>query len=446
MKHRVLIISPHFPPINAPDHQRVRMSLPYLEEFGWKAHILAVRPDCVEGSLDFLLAKTIPQHIPVTHVGALPVKQTRRICLGSLGVRSYPYLLREGDRLLSQYKFDLVYFSTTIFNSMALGSRWYRRFGVPYILDFQDPWLSNYYKQLGSSVPPGGRFKYAFSQLQAKLLEPRAMKKVSHVISVSPVYPDTLRQRYPYLLPEQFTVLPFGASEPDFELLPSLNVQQKIFDPNDGKRHWVYVGRGGDDMALALRILFLGIQSQRQYDPDAWRELQLHFIGTSYAMGDKAIKTVEPIAQEFGLEDIVTEHPHRIPYFEALQVLVDSDAILMIGSDDPSYTASKLYPCVLARKPILAVFHHQSSVVDILEQSQAGGAITFASENQPQDFLVEVTTQLRWLLSTPKAYQPETNWLAFQPYTAREMTRQQCAVFNRCLATATKNKVKSWLN
>ena len=26
---RVLIVSPHFPPINAPDHQRVRMSLPY---------------------------------------------------------------------------------------------------------------------------------------------------------------------------------------------------------------------------------------------------------------------------------------------------------------------------------------------------------------------------------------------------------------------------------
>ncbi len=32
---RVLIISPHFPPINAPDCQRVRMSLPYYRRYGW---------------------------------------------------------------------------------------------------------------------------------------------------------------------------------------------------------------------------------------------------------------------------------------------------------------------------------------------------------------------------------------------------------------------------
>jgi hypothetical protein len=436
--HRILIVSPHFPPINAPDHQRVRMSLPYLEEFGWEAHVLAVRPDFVEGIEDLELLKTIPSQVPVTYTKALPVKQTRRFGMGSLGWRSYPYLLQAGDRLLSQDKFDLVYFSTTMFNCMVLGTRWYRRFGVPYVLDFQDPWLSDYYKQPGSPVPPGGRFKYGFSQLQAKLLEPRAMKKVSHVISVSPAYPNILQQRYPYLQPEQFTVLPFGASEPDFELLPSLNIQQKIFDPNDGKRHWVYVGRGGDDMALALRILFSGIQSQRQHNPEAWRSLQLHFIGTSYAPGDKAVKSIEPIAQEFGIADIVTEYPHRIPYFEALQVLIDSDAILMIGSDDPSYTASKLYPCVLARKPILAIFHRESSVVDILHRCQAGLAINFALENQPEDLLMEITTQLNCLLSTPKGFQPETNWSAFQPYTAREMTRKQCAVFDRCLVTATK--------
>lgn len=432
MKHRVLIVSPHFPPINAPDHQRVRMSLPYLEEFGWEAHILTVRPEYVEGVIDPLLAQTIPQHTPVIYTRALPVKQTRRFGLGSLGLRSYPYLLRAGDRLLSQNKFDLVYFSTTIFNSMALGYRWYCRFGVPYVLDFQDPWLGDYYKQPGSPVPPGGRLKYKFSQLQAKLLEPRAMKKVNHIISVSPAYPNSLQKRYPYLQKEQFTVLPFGASEPDFELLPSLNIQQKIFDSNDGKRHWVYVGRGGDDMALALRILFLGIQSQRQQNPEAWRSIQLHFIGTSYAPGNKATKTIEPIAKEFGIADIVTEHPHRIPYFEALQVLVDSDAILMIGSDDPSYTASKLYPCVLACKPILAVFNDQSSVINILQQCNAGKAITFASHSQPKDLLLSMTTQLRWLLSIPKGYQPDTNWLAFQPYTAREMTRKQCAVFNQC--------------
>ena len=183
------------------------------------------------------------------------------------------------------------------------------------------------------------------------------MRRVSHAISVSPEYPKTLLQRYSWLHPSQFTVLPFGAPEKDFEQLPALNVRQRIFDPKDGKRHWVYVGRGGDDMALALRALFSAIQSNRQKDPERWHSIKLHFVGTSYAPGNLAVKTVEPIAQELGIADLVEEHPHRIAYFEALQALIDSDAILLIGSDDPSYTASKLYPCILAKKPILAIFH-----------------------------------------------------------------------------------------
>ena len=39
---KVLIISPHFPPTNAPDMQRVRMILPYLSESGMTAEVLAV--------------------------------------------------------------------------------------------------------------------------------------------------------------------------------------------------------------------------------------------------------------------------------------------------------------------------------------------------------------------------------------------------------------------
>jgi hypothetical protein len=127
----------------------------------------------------------------------------------------------------------------------------------------------------------------------------------------------------------------------------------------------------------------------------------------------------------------VSEHPHRIPYFEALKTLADSDAILLIGSDDPSYTASKLYPCILAKKPIFAIFHEQSSVVDILKRCNAGQSVTFSSSNQPEDLRSHVISQLNWLFSLEKGYQPQTNWSAFQPYTAKEMTRLLCAVFEQ---------------
>ncbi|WP_242046788.1 hypothetical protein [Calothrix parietina] len=408
------------------------MSLPYFKEFGWKPHILTVRPEFIEGVNDSLLAKTIPQHIPVTYTKALPFQYTKHLGIGSLGLRCFPYLLQAGDRLLSQTKFDLIYFSTTVFITMALGARWYRRFNIPYVLDFQDPWLSDYYEKSGLS-PPGGRLKYKFSQLQAEILEPIAVSNVNHIISVSPEYPKTLQQRYKHLKAEQFTVLPFGAPESDFEQLPSLNIQQQIFNPKDGKRHWVYVGAVGNIMSFALRVLFLGIQSQRRQNPEVWESIKLHFVGTSYASDHRAVKTVEPIAKELGVADLVEEYPYRIPYFEALQTLIDSDAILLIGSDDPGYTASKLYPCILAKKPILAIFHQQSSVIKILNKCRAGRAITFTSGNQPGDLLNQITAELNWFLSLQKGYQPETDWSAFKAYTAKEMTRQQCCIFDLSL-------------
>jgi hypothetical protein len=255
---------------------------------------------------------------------------------------------------------------------------------------------------------------------------------------VSPKYSENLLQRYSWLRENQFTVLPFGAPEADFEMLPSLKIQQHVFDPKDGKRHWVYVGRGGSDMALALRALFLAIRADRDRNSDVWDTIRLHFIGTSYAPSDRAVKTIEPLAQAIGIADLVDEQTQRLPYFEALQTLVDSDAILLIGSNDPGYTASKLYPCILARKPMLAIFHQQSSVVSILRECNAGRAVTFQSHDQPQALTTAITAHLNWLLSLSKGYQPDTHWEAFQPYTAREMTRKQCSVFDHCLAIATR--------
>ena len=124
---RVLIVSPHFPPINAPDHQRVRMSLPYFEEFGWRPTVLAVRPEDTEGSADPWLEHTLPTNVEVIRTTALPVRWTRRIGLGNLGLRALVPFWREGNKLLGRERFDAVYFSTTMFPVMALGPWWRRR-------------------------------------------------------------------------------------------------------------------------------------------------------------------------------------------------------------------------------------------------------------------------------------------------------------------------------
>lgn len=421
---RVLVVSPRFPPVNAADMHRVRQSLPYFRDFGWEATVLAVEPHLCAMPIEPLLGRTIPEDIRVIRTGAL---RPGWFGLGNLDLRAMFFMARAGSHLLASEQFDLVYFSTTAFSIVALGRYWQRRFGVPFVLDLQDPWYSEYYEQPGAPKPPGGRLKYAGARNLARLLERFTMRRVSHIISVSPTYPADLQRRYEWLEQKQFSILPFGAAAADFEVVRREAVTQSVFDPADGYRHWVYVGRAGGDMAFSLRTVFLGLARARAERPNDFARLRLHFIGTDYAPSNRARKTVEPIAFECGVGDLVEERTARIPYFEALSCLLDADVLMVLGSDDPGYTASKLYPYILAQKPLVAVFHEQSSVVGVINSTKAGTVVTFSPGES-----VERVAERVWRAWFRKdvAMPPETDWGAFEPFTAREMTRRQCEVFD----------------
>ncbi len=395
--------------------------------------------------MDPMLGTTVPADVSVCRVRTVPARLTRAIGLGSLAVRALPYLWHAGNRLLAngnrlrQTPFDLVYFSTTQFPVMILGPAWKRKFHVPYVVDFQDPWLSDYYERSGTA-PPGGKVRHSLSRKLAANLEPRVMRDVSEVISVSPAYVKTLTERYPQLDPDQFTVLPFGAPKRDFEMLQSLGVMQQVFDRSDGKQHWVYVGAAGKIMAPALRLLFSAMQRLRDAAPAEWQKLRLHFVGTSYAPVGRAEKTVEPIAQEFGIAHLVEERTERVGYFEALQTLVAADGLLVIGSDSPAYTPSKIYPYVLARRPLLAVLHRDSPAAEMLRRCRAGHVVAFTREDGrssgPLRSAVEALEQTRRDIESGNV--PDVDWQEFSQYTAREMTRKQCEVFDRAVGDVVK--------
>lgn len=406
------------------------MSLPHFEEFGWEPTVLAVAPEYVEGEQDPLLLQTVPKNTPVFRAKAIPVEYSRRVGLGSLALRALPFLRKAGDEILRNQDFDLIYFSTTSFPVMVLGRRWLRKFRIPYVVDLQDPWVNEYFKGHKSKTPPGGNLKYGCSQYLARVLEPFVLRRSSHIICVSPDYPKRLLRRYPWLSQDRFTVLPFGVAENDFKLLNLHNVRQKVFDPCDGKRHWVYVGAGGVAMTFSIRSFFKAFSRVRRNGGDQFKNVVVHFVGTDYAAGARARETFRPIAAECGVADAVREIPNRIPYFEALKCLTDAEALIVPGSDDPGYTASKIYPYILANRPMLAIFHQDSTVVDVLRSTNAGVLVTFGDANDTDRIVNEI--EAKWFTS-PFQQTPATNRNALKPYLAREMTRRQCAVFDQCI-------------
>ncbi len=430
---RVLIVTPHFPPTNAPDHQRVRMSLPYFRENGWDPVVLAVDAGSVAGPQDPLLAATVPADVPVHRVGALPAAVTRLAGLGNVAYRAWFQLKATGDRLLRDGKFDLVYFSTTQFIATALGRRWQQQFGVPFVVDIQDPWRTDYYERPGAPTPPGG-WKYRFARWQAARLEERSWRGAAGFVSVSEDYLAQLRARYTWFGSKPAAVHSLRRARGGFRTRPRPPRMGTRLCPRARGRASRERRRRRADHAHRARISFSPASAtSRAAAPDEAARLRLHFIGTSYA-GNRAEPSVMPVARDCGVAELVREETERVGYFTAISTLLAADAVIIPGSDDTAYNPSKIAASFLAGKPTLALTPAGSRDGPDGERTwlRHRGALARTRRRHRRDRL-----SARHLLhpaTAPGAAVPNRA-LFSATHTARARTRQQCELFARALGS-----------
>lgn len=429
---KLLIISPYFAPVNTADMQRIRTSLPYFSKFGWDSTVVTVDPEYTGLRIDVLLNENIPSDVRILQIKALSKPWTSKIGLGSIALRSLWFYKRKVGQLLREEKFDLIYFSTTQFPALVLGAYWKKRFKIPYVVDMQDPWFSTYYEDKPKAERPA---KYWFSYRLDKYLEPIALQKADGLISVSQGYLDTLNERYPNLKSVPQQVITFGAYQPDFDLVHQNNSAFDLpFKKEKNLVQLAYVGRGGHDMKDAVTLLFEGFKKGLKEQYDNFRKLRFHFIGTSYAPNGTGIKTIQPIAEEMGISAYVEEQTDRIPFYQGIFTLLNANGLLVIGSNDQQYTASKVYPYILAKKPLLAFFHLDSSAAKIINECEAGKVIALNEESAIEKVCAELASLLLDQLS------PATDWPKFEKYSAENLTKKQCDLFNQVLDN---QKIKS---
>lgn len=421
---RLILVSPHFPPTNAPDHQRVRLSLPYWRECGWSPEVIAVEAAQVAAPHDDFLEHIIPTDVPVTRVKALSLRWGRLPGFGTLGYRCRNAIGKALRTALSNSPPEqpvTVYFSTTQFPIHSLIPSLKQQFPhVVFAMDYHDPWVSNFHCQHAFLTPPGGRLKYALVQKIARKQEPRTLRHISGITTVSARYREQICERNPWFKSVPWIELPFGGAASDFDALKDLAPTQSHYDPHDGNIHWVYVGRGGRDLEPSVRALCRALRLARTDRPE-FRRVHLHFLGTDYAPPALARRTLLPIAVEEGIGDFAHENPVRLPYGEALRCMVDAHALVVPGSQDAGYSASKIYPCVLARRPLLAIFHHASPIHCIMQATRAGVALGFDATTSTD----ELARSIRRAWMETGAYQApsSTDWSAFDVYSDRSMTK-----------------------
>lgn len=432
-RRTVLIIAPDFTPSSYPPALRARFFAQHLGEFGWDPIVLTTDPENYEWKVDEENGKLLDPSVEVIRTGAWSLRWTRKLGFGDLSIRTLWPHWRALSRICRQRRVDLILISVPPNWQIALGRLAHMRYGIPYILDYNDPILTEYYWKLPRSKRPP---KWALVYTLYRFLEPFALKAVDQLIGVDESYMRGLFTNYEWLEGVPATAVAFGVEPEDFEYVRRHPRPNPFFVPRDGLFHMGYVGRGGADMVPALRALFTAVRQGRERTPEQYRRLRMHFVGTTYAPNAAGQYQVLPIARECGVQDLVEESPGRVQHLDAIQILLDCDALLLLGSELPHYTASKLFPYILAAKPLLAVFHEESSAVKLLRETQAGNAVTFSATRPPLSVTGEIEFALQQLLTAPDGGCPATDWKKFEPFTARAVTARLAEVFEGSVQTA----------
>lgn len=419
----MVIVSPHFPPSSLAGAHRARHLARHLPAAGWRPTILCVDERFHSEALDPALGRRVPADIEIIKARALPKDLARRFGIGDISLRGGLQLRRELLTLLKTRRIDAVLITGMPFYPMLNAAAVARRLGVPVVLDFQDPWVSAW----GAAQEPLS--KAGLTHLLATRLEPLAVRHAAFVTSVSDIQNDQMAARYPWLDRERMAAIPIGGDPDDFDAAAQTDGSATAGALSPGKINLSYVGAYWPRAEKPVRQLMKAIAHLRDHHPALADRLRFNFVGTVTG-GDPEIRPVSEIARSEGVGPFTHEIPERLPFLEALALMRRSDGLVLIGSDEPHYTASKIYPALMSGTPFLSLFHAQSSAHAILTSAGGGLALAFADEPELNALAPQLADGLRRLAETPKAM-GRADPAAYASYTAASVAARFGAIFDR---------------
>ena len=415
-----ILLSPYFPPSTLAGVHRARLLAKHLPAAGWDPIVLCVDEAYYEQRLDYALAALVPERVRTVRVGALPARFTRPFGVGEISLRAWGPLRRALFQLLKTQRVSAVLITGAPF-SMLLTTEIKRRFGIPVVLDFQDPWVSAW----GAAQPTLS--KAGLSHALARLLEPRVLRSADFVTAVSDTQNSELFARYPWLDRSRMAGIPIGGDPDDFTACHSV--------PRDGHLlpgfiNLSYVGTFWPAAESSFRLLFQAFAQLRVQEPALAARIRLNFVGTSGQPDGSAKYVVRHIAEAEGITDAVREIPQRLPYLQALSILIRSHGLLLIGSAEPHYTASKIYPALMSGRPFLSLFHSASSAHTLLSAAGGGRSLGFGSVEELAGLKPSLVEGIKALAAAPASFGlPDSAKYAL--FEARPIAERFAEIFDR---------------
>jgi predicted DNA-binding protein (MmcQ/YjbR family) len=366
----VLIIYPHWHPANLAGVHRPRLIGNFLPEFGWHPIVLTVKEEFFEETPDLDFQKTFRDHFEIHRVDAKPIRKLRVI--GDIGIRSFWQLYKGAKKLIEQKKIDFIWIPVPSYYPALIGRMLFAKYKIPYGIDYIDPWV----RDMKNYPSSGLRQRLALGV--AKILEPIAVKNAEVISGVAKAYYQDVLDRNDKTGDKIDVAMPYGFDPKDHEIeldIPTPWSNEKDVVP------YIYAGAFLPNSVSFFHQFFKTIKQFR--DNKEWNDkIKLYFIGTGLYPGI----TIQEIAAEYGLEDVVVEKRDRLPFLNILYFLSQAKGVLAIGSPSPHYTASKIFQSVLSKRPVFAFFHEKSTVVSILKEANANQFLmTYSDADSVED-------------------------------------------------------------
>ncbi|QCR22165.1 glycosyltransferase family 4 protein [Pontibacter sp. SGAir0037] len=387
----LLIIYPHWPPSNLAGVHRPRLISNFVSEFGWHPIVLTVLPGYYEEVPDQDIAKTVADNVEVIYTKAFKLTTPRLI--GDIGLRAFTFLYKEALKLIRERQIDFVWIPIPSFYTALMGRILHERTSVPYGIDYIDPWIRDIHNRKN--------WRSKLSLQIAKILEPIAVKKASLLSGVSEAYYKPVRDRNFKNKEIEHIGMPYGFDPHDHEIV----VDNILFPWSDipDCHPLVYAGAFLPNSHLFIKAMFSAVS--KMVKNGAWDSRKhFYFLGTGFYDG----KSIADYAKEYGIQYLVHEFRERFPFLHVLNYLSAAYAVMTIGSTEKHYTASKIFQALLSKKPVLAVFHEESSAVCLLKECKA---LRFLVEYNPSisfsELEGEFTKRLQFLFENKVVWEPD---------------------------------------
>lgn len=255
----------------------------------------------------------------------------------------YPSAVREGRRMLADWKPDVIYASAPPHTSLLVASKLAREFNIPWFCEYRDLWVDHPYYD-GSWL----------RRLIERPLEGRTLANCTGLVTVTKTWAEHLKTRHDK--PVAFVMNGF---DPD-DYAPANSLSP--LDPDHLTILYaggIYIGKR-DPAVLFQALAEMGAAAQM---------VRVHFY-----MPAPSLKMVEAMARHYGVADQVIFHG-LVQRDQVVALQQRSDILLLLRWDSPEENgvlAGKLFEYIGSGRPILSLGSTTGEAAEIIRKNGLG--------------------------------------------------------------------------